>query len=306
MLVTVVIPTYNRLKILKDALLSVKSQSYTNFECIVVNDCPTKKEEVKEVIEGIEDIRFRVVHHEQNMGLAKTRNTGIRAAKGEIITFLDDDDTWEKNFLQMHVSKHTEHKDVGLVYCAFYKVWQDNLRPKELYLDNYPSCSLPYAMIKGMFYTSNGSILSFKRKCFDEVGLFDSRCESFEDWDMVFRISQHFKIIQIVEPLANYSIHFKERLTTSVDKRLRAYLAVKEKYQFGSKFNKTIYSFLIMDYYRFIRDSVILGKRNKAVSTFLNLLFTQNLTWLFNLKTTVKIALIVVFGKPSFKLMKHL
>ncbi|MEI2419785.1 glycosyltransferase family A protein, partial [Arthrospira platensis SPKY2] len=85
-------PTYNAEKFLDHVLNSILQQSYTNFECLVVNDCSTDSS--AKIAQGYsnKDKRFHLVNHKANGGLAAARNTGIRLAKGGLICFLDSDD----------------------------------------------------------------------------------------------------------------------------------------------------------------------------------------------------------------------
>lgn len=91
-LVTVVVPTYNEQRFVGETIESVKRQSYTNFECIVVDDASTDDSVLVAWRAIAGDPRFRVVRHMSNGGLSASRNTGIRLALGTYVTFLDADD----------------------------------------------------------------------------------------------------------------------------------------------------------------------------------------------------------------------
>ena len=108
--VSVIIPTYNRFKYLLNAIESVKNQTYTNIEIIVVNDCSTQKEYYEyDFKEKYGDI-FTIIHLEQNskskfgFGCAGyVRNCGIEQSTGKYIAFLDDDDIWFPNKLELQI-----------------------------------------------------------------------------------------------------------------------------------------------------------------------------------------------------------
>jgi GT2 family glycosyltransferase len=90
--VTVVIPCYNEERFVADAIESVRRQSFTDWECIVVDDASTDRS-LKVISDAVaKDDRFRVLRHRVNSGLGASRNTGLRAARGRFITFLDSDD----------------------------------------------------------------------------------------------------------------------------------------------------------------------------------------------------------------------
>ena len=113
--VTVIIPTYNRFKFLLNAIESVKKQTYTNIEIIVVNDCSTQKEYYEYDYKKAFDDNFTIIHLEQNSkskfnyGCAGyVRNQGIYISKGKYIAFLDDDDIWFPQKIELQLKAMNE------------------------------------------------------------------------------------------------------------------------------------------------------------------------------------------------------
>ena len=98
-LISVLIPTYNREKILPISINSALSQTYKNFEVVVIDDCST--DDTEAVVDRYDPNVVRYVKHSSNFGGAVARNTGIDAAKGEYIAFLDSDDAWVPNKLEL-------------------------------------------------------------------------------------------------------------------------------------------------------------------------------------------------------------
>ncbi len=93
-LISIIVPVYNTEQFIRETIESVQSQTYTNWELLMVDDASTDKS--IEVINGFqqEDGRIKLIHHKYNQGVAKARNTGIEMAKGVFIAFLDADDLW--------------------------------------------------------------------------------------------------------------------------------------------------------------------------------------------------------------------
>ncbi len=116
--VSVIIPTYNRADMLDEALRSVFAQTYKDFEVIVVDDGST--DHTRSVVDKYPH-RVRYVHQE-NQGHALAKNTGIAAADGGYIAFLDDDDTWLPRKLELQMDVLENNPDVDLVYGAGYRV----------------------------------------------------------------------------------------------------------------------------------------------------------------------------------------
>lgn len=124
-LVSVIIPTYNRAQLVRRAIESVLQQTYDHLEMIVVDDA--SKDNTQEVINGISDLRLRYIRHQTNLGGAISRNTGIDAATGEYLAFLDSDDVWlpEKIADQLATLQNHPHPDQVVSYTQF-QITQDD------------------------------------------------------------------------------------------------------------------------------------------------------------------------------------
>ena len=103
-LISVILPAYNAEKTVAEAVRSVLSQSYTNFELIIIDDASS--DGTKAIIEDLaeKDTRIRVISNEKNLGVLKTRLKGIRSAFGKWIAFIDSDDMWAKDKLAEQVA----------------------------------------------------------------------------------------------------------------------------------------------------------------------------------------------------------
>ena len=128
-LVSVIIPTYNRAKILKDAIDSVLSQTYTNLQIIVVDDGSI--DATSELIQQFPQIEYVIQPH---AGQATARNTGLKHAKGSIIASLDSDDKWHPDFLKECVSK-LEQENLDLVFANWLQCANNGWEPAD-YLTN--------------------------------------------------------------------------------------------------------------------------------------------------------------------------
>ena len=113
-MVSIIIPTYNRANVIKRAIDSVLRQTYDSYEVVVVDDGST--DETESVIAGIQDARIRYIALKENQGVAHARNIGIREARYDYIAFLDSDDEWllDKLELQMRLFQNST-EDIGMV-----------------------------------------------------------------------------------------------------------------------------------------------------------------------------------------------
>lgn len=113
--VTVIIPTYNRGYVVRQAIDSILRQSFTDFEIIAVDDGST--DDSRRVIESVGDGRIKYIY-KPNGGVSSARNAGMAEANGKYIAFLDSDDTWPPDFLKIMTAKLEQNPDCGFAYTA--------------------------------------------------------------------------------------------------------------------------------------------------------------------------------------------
>jgi len=114
-LVTVVIPTHNRTAFLRDAIESVRRQSFTNIEILIVDDASVPP--LTEVLADAPGGEVRVIRHSDNRGPGESRRTGVAAARGDYIAFLDDDDVFDPRLLETAVRVLERDRSIGLFCC---------------------------------------------------------------------------------------------------------------------------------------------------------------------------------------------
>ena len=115
--ISIIIPFYNVENYIAKCINSVKNQTFTDFECILIDDesPDTSKQIAEQIIQN--DKRFRVIS-QLNKGLGGARNTGLDNAKGEWVVFLDSDDYWERDFLRIMYEKATKY-NADIIVCRY-------------------------------------------------------------------------------------------------------------------------------------------------------------------------------------------
>lgn len=172
-LISVIIAVRNSERFLSAALESVFAQDYHQIDVIVVDDGSTDR--TAEIARGYPELRYI---HQTNQGPGAARNTGITAARGEFIAFLDADDIWLPNKLSAQVGHLLQHPQVGYVITRMHVIletgteWPANLN-REHYMQD-PSCFLPSALL-------------VRAAVFDQIGVFDVRYRIAEDSDWFLR-----------------------------------------------------------------------------------------------------------------------
>lgn len=201
-LVSVIIPNYNYGRYVAAAIDSVLAQTYRNIEVIVVDDGSTDDSEA--VLRRYE----RRIHimRQPNRGVSAARNTGIQASRGEFIAFLDADDLWrcEKLDLQLRLF---EEPHVGMVHCGVEYI-DDNGQSRGSRVSDLRGHVLGrMALMRGAGLVGPGSAAVVRRECLDRVGLFDVELTNAEDWDLCRRIACHYEVEAVPEPLVFYRMH---------------------------------------------------------------------------------------------------
>ncbi|MRJ46910.1 glycosyltransferase [Fundicoccus ignavus] len=238
-LISVIVPTYKRTpQLIQRAIDSVLKQSYSNLELIIIDDSPSDylhRKSVKEYINSIKDARVKYIQHIENLGANKARNTGIGASSGEYCAFLDDDDEWVLNKLELQMKKFV-NEDVGLVYCRAIIIDEVNNIRRPI-INEIKQGEHYSELLKQNFIGSNSFVL-IRKEVLVNIGCYDEELESNQDYDLFLRISKEYKIAGCNEVLVKYYLHDGERITTNMQKQLQGRLALHNKHAIDIKKDK--------------------------------------------------------------------
>lgn len=191
MMFSVIIPAYNAALYIKNSVISVLNQSFKDFEILVVDDGST--DNTREIVMTIQDERVQYIV-QPNGGVSSARNTGICAARGEYICFLDADDLWKPNHLET-ISYLIEKYPESDVFLTGHEILLHNGNTivkvcpgieDDLQIDNMFQHLFKY----GYFINTNS--VSCKKSTFDSVGLFEVGVKNGEDDDMWYRLFAYY------------------------------------------------------------------------------------------------------------------
>lgn len=233
--VTVIIPTYNAIQYIDKAIKSVLTQSFENYEIIVVDDGST--DNTQESLDKYVQNRSIRYFYQHNGGPSSARNKGIAKSISDYIAFLDSDDEWTPFYLEKSIM-FLEENNYDWVCSAYIRKERNSGKEEIKRLD---SASLDnngrdVNMLKnGLFYFSSVPIITntilAKKSLFDTVGYFDETFHSGEDWDMWLRFEEAgFKGGYLDEPLAYYMIRDDGITKSNVGSQRDYHLELAEKH----------------------------------------------------------------------------
>ena len=219
-LVSVIIPTQNRPRMLRDALESVCGQSYRNWEAIVVNDGGEDVSTVVKSLPGGMARRIAQFRSPIRRGQANARNTGIGAAQGSIIAFLDDDDLYKPDHLRALVAGLRDFAG-AVVYTRAEAVWEKlaegrRVDVKRGLVSPWFRYSRAVLLVRNFMPIDNWGV---RRESFERYGNFDETLPCVEDWELLLRFSAHGGFHQLSQ--VTTEVHVRDDAVDSVSKRNR-------------------------------------------------------------------------------------
>jgi glycosyltransferase involved in cell wall biosynthesis len=201
--VSAIIPTYNHAAFLPEALESVFAQTCCPLEVVVVDDGST--DETAEVLRTYEG-RIRVLS-QPNRGVAAARNAGAAVASGELLAFLDADDTWFPAKLERQAARFGVEPGIALVHCGIEEV-DGRGRQLRARLDGMEGwVSREMLLFRRGVILGGGSAAVIRRATFLEVGGFDEALSTSADWDLYYRVARRYPVGFVPEVLVRYRVH---------------------------------------------------------------------------------------------------
>jgi len=206
-LVSVIIPCYNGEKFIGEAIDSVLNQTYQNWELIIVDDGSTDNS--KDIILKYTTINNKITltEHKCNKGIAKTKNAGIANTRGKYIAFLDQDDIWLQQKLELQIKCFEEESnDIGVV-CTGMIFTDSNMKPLNVFRGFNGKDQKK--LIKSLYLetTNSSSIMMVRKECFDGIGIFNEDLVGWDDYEFLMRLATISQIKYISKPLVKKRIH---------------------------------------------------------------------------------------------------
>jgi SAM-dependent methyltransferase len=199
--VSVIMTTYNRGRMIHNAIDSVLAQSYPNVELIVVNDGST--DDTREVLASYGS-RLTALHQVKNEGIATATNTGLAAASGDYVQRFDDDDIMFPRKIECQIRKYAAHPALGLVYTAAYVMYSLSDQKMFRRFGRFIPLS-EYALAPTIEILNSATLV--KKQCMDEIGFFDTRLTGMAECDRFMRIMARHEYAFLPVPGVLYLKH---------------------------------------------------------------------------------------------------
>jgi glycosyltransferase involved in cell wall biosynthesis len=224
-LVSIVIPTYNHARFLTLALESVRAQSYSNWEALVINNY--SEDDTTEVVQRFVDARIQLVNFRNHGVIAASRNEGIRRAKGMYVAFLDSDDKWYPEKLARSIARLEQGCDL----VCHGEVWTQNGRADRPMVYG-PQARAQYRSLlyRGNCISTSATVM--RKSVLDQLGGFaeDPAFITAEDYELWLRIANMTTRLDFLpEMLGEYRIH-DGNMSKAVLRNMQAELAVLDKH----------------------------------------------------------------------------
>lgn len=245
-LLSVIMSVFNGEKYVRETVKSVLNQSFRDFEFIIVNDGST--DGTSEILRSFNDERIRIIDQE-NRGLTKSLNRGIGVSKGRYVGRIDCGDiAFEKKF-EVQLNFLERNRDIyGVGTWANLIDEEGNIIGALKYLTEYERIRKVILRYNPFVHPS----LVFRRKMFDEIGVYDESFEFAQDYDLMLRMVSRFKIVNLPQVLLNYRI--SEEAISSRKMKKQEYSALKARIKALSRYGypKLGYFYLMKPFFSFL------------------------------------------------------
>jgi glycosyltransferase involved in cell wall biosynthesis len=222
--VSVIIPTFNRAHMIEKAIFSVLRQTYKDLELIIVDDGSV--DDTPRMVAKINDDRLTYFRHEKQKGAAEARNTGVTASSGRFLAFLDDDDEWLPDKLDLQMEVFGSNPEIGMVYTGYYYVNAEN---NEIFREFHPKMKGRLddrLLMENCVGTTSTAVI--RKDCFEKVGGFDVCLRGSQDWDLWIRIAEEYPIEYVARPLVKFLNH-DLRITHNLGSKIQGKERLLEK-----------------------------------------------------------------------------
>ncbi len=191
---SIITPTHNRCYILWRTIQSVLNQTYPFFELLIVDDAST--DDTEKLVKQFTDPRIKYFKLKKNVGPSAARNYGLKKARADLVAYLDSDNAWYPEFLEVMNNTYTKNKDKVLIFCKKnYRLTLINEDGTEKRVRDETTNSRKYFDLKRLWHRRimiDTNSMCHKRKEIIKLGGWDEDINFWEDWELTLRVSKKY------------------------------------------------------------------------------------------------------------------
>ncbi|MES1220934.1 MAG: glycosyltransferase family A protein [Bacteroidota bacterium] len=266
--ISIILPTYNRAEYIVETIESIRNQTYPNWELLVIDD--GSKDNTEALIREIKDERIQFHKTKKRLGIAGTRNEGLRIADGDLIGFMDSDDLWAPAKLEKQVAALEQYPDAGFSLTGGFNFKNSPDEPIDFFYKQkegikYDNIFIP--IFRSEISATTPSLV-FRKQCLDVTGFIDES-SSFTTMDLILKLAKHFKAVILYEPLLYRRLHDSNISGAGWERGYNDGVAMIRYYK-NNLPPKIVSNALFSLYMNFGEDCLLHKKRKKALINFFN------------------------------------
>ncbi|HMK27957.1 MAG TPA: glycosyltransferase family 2 protein [Chitinophagaceae bacterium] len=295
--VSIIMPTYNRSGLIMETIESIRDQTYSNWELVIVDD--GSDDNTEEIIAQLKDERIQF-HKAGRTGIGgRIKNIGLRMAKGELIAFIDSDDLWATTKLEKQIEALKQYPEAGFCLTGGYN-FREPGKPEAFFYKQTEG--IKYDNIFLSFFESGLAIftqaLMLRRECLAVSGYFqDTRSFVDGDLDFMIKLARNFKAIILYEPLLFRRLHDANLTTLNWIRSHEEGITIISSYLDDKELPPNmVRNVLFRSHIHFGERCLVYKKRGKAIRSFLKAWQYKPLS-IVPLKKTAKAVLYYLRGK---------
>ena len=298
---TVIIPLYNKEMYIENAIKSILNQTFTDFELLIINDCSTDKS--IEIASKFALEKVQIIHHKKNSGLAATRNTGIKKATSNYVTFLDADDLWKPHFLEKIFNLIQNFPEARIFGTNYEEIWDKTIKKPHNGSESLANDFTGYInffkinLKQGIY--NHGSVCLHK-EVFENIGFYNENIQLSQDLDFNIRANYHYKLAYDNSVQMSYFMQTDNQLTRSsiVNKTIPDY----DLYENWTKNNSDLKKYL--DFERYVLGKRLKKNNDSRWKKMIMNIDSNNLNWKQNLLLKLPSSILNLIDKVKLFLLK--
>jgi glycosyltransferase involved in cell wall biosynthesis len=283
-LISVIIPAHNSEKTIKATIASILNQTFTNFELLIINDGST--DTTLEAVKQIEDSRLQIFSY-SNSGVAVSRNRGISLSQGDFISFIDADDLWTPDKLELQLKALQANSPAEVAYS-----WTDWIDENDRWLRPGIHTTFNGDVLQHLLLTDfigSGSNPLINASAFQKVGGFDDSLTNAHDWDMWLRLAGCYEFVAVPSVQILYRICTNSMSTNVWGMEAASLKVIEKNYECAPTSIQYRKKQTLANRYQYLTFKALEGnpcqKKGLASAHFLLLSLKYQAAWTHNNKT---------------------